>query len=112
MGTENGAEALTARLPTSEPFWWETQGYELPKPGELAEAQETAKRIVEGFALGAGGTKTVRQGMEVVEYQLKNDGKDILTEAKENVPYKRQRKAPSTKGFGAAPASAKKSPDK
>ena len=54
--TPTGVEALTGRLPTSNPFFWEAEDYSLPEPGVKAApavknvASESSKRSQKGFS--------------------------------------------------------------
>ena len=62
--TPTGVEALTARLPTSNPFFWELEGYEepnLPVASAAASSREpgAGKAVSAGFAVSttASGKK-------------------------------------------------------
>lgn len=62
--TPTGVEALTGRLPTSNPFFWEAEDYSLPEPGVITApppavkaapavkkvASESSKRSQKGFS--------------------------------------------------------------
>ena len=64
--TSTGAEALTGRLPTSNPFFWEAEDYSLPEPGVKAApavkdvASESSKRSPKGF--GTASRPSAKKG--------------------------------------------------
>ena len=65
--TPTGVEAFTGRLPTSNPFFWEAEGYVAPEPRVVAAAVGTSKPAGVGAtrsdgvgAAGGGGVEPTK----------------------------------------------------
>ena len=52
--TPTGVEPLTGRLPTSNPFFWEAEGYVAPEPRVVASAPRAPKPAGMAAAKGSG----------------------------------------------------------